>query len=145
MHSKLNILNALLRKALCFFFILFISISFSIGGALANGCNGGPDCLNCAQLVHLHVSGVEADMENHGCWPVESNGSCGVETSQNPDEFHGIVPVIRTEKHEYSGIFRDAPGEHAQSHLSGELLSQFRSHGSVKITPIYLLNHSLLC
>ena len=145
MIKDLNILNAFPRKACYIIFTLFLSISFSLGGVLANGCKGGPDCLNCAQLAHLHVPGAVADMENHGCWPDDNNGTCGVENNQNPDEFHGIVPAIRSDNHAYSGIFSDAPGEHTQSHLSGELRSQYRSHGKVRITPIYLLNHSLLC
>lgn len=145
MRIKLNILNSSSRKACCIVFTLFISISFSLGGALANGCEGGPDCLNCAQLAHLHVSGAEADMENHGCRPGDNNGTCGVETNQNPDEFHGIVSAVRSDNHEYSGIFTNASGEHGQSYLSGESLSQFHARGSVRIIPIYLLNHSLLC
>jgi hypothetical protein len=145
MHFKLNILNSSSRKACYIIFTLFISISFSLGGALANGCKGGVDCLNCAQLAHLHVPDVKADMENHGCRPGDNNDTCGVETNQNPDEFQGIAPAVRSDNPAYSGIFSGTSGEHGQSHLSGGLLSHFHSRGSARITPIYLLNHSLLC
>lgn len=145
MIKGLNILNAFLRKACYIIFALFLSISFSLGGALANGCKGGPGCMNCAQLAHLHVPGAVAEMENHDCWPGDNNGTCGVETNQNPDEFRGIASAVRSDNHAYSGIFTAASGEQGQSHLSEKSLSQFRSRGSVRITPIYLLNHSLLC
>jgi hypothetical protein len=145
MRFKLNILNSSSRKACYIIFTLFISISFSLGSALANSCKGGVGCLSCAQLVHLHVPGAEADMQNHGCRPGDNNGTCGVETNQNPDEFRGIASAVRLDNPAYSGIFTDTSDEHGQSHLSGGLLSHFHSRGSVRITPIYLLNHSLLC
>jgi hypothetical protein len=145
MIVKLNIRNAFSRKACCVIFILFISISFSLSGAVAKSCKGGPDCLNCVELAHPHVPGEMADMENHGCGSGQKDGTCGIEAGQSPDEFHGIVSALRPDNHEFSGIFTAGSDEFDQSYLSRQIISLFLSPDSGKITPIYLLHQSLLC
>ena len=145
MHLKITIRNAFSRKTCCIFFILFVSISFSIGDALANSCKGGPDCLNCAELEHSQVPGTETDMGNHGCRSVAQNSTCGFEASRSPYEFHGIASAIRSNQHDYYGILTNDIDEDGQSHFSREFLSNIHSYDRGGITPIYLLNHSLLC
>lgn len=145
MHIKLNILNSFSRKACYIIFTLFISISFSVGGALSIGCEGGPDCLNCARPAHLHVQGAKADMGNHGCWPGDNNATCGVEDNQNPDRSGFITVTARSESHNFSGFFNAASDENVLSHLLIEYPSPFPSPRGNGIIPIYLLNHSLLC
>ena len=145
MILKLNIRNVFFRKACCVIFVLLISISFSLGGALAKSCEGGPDCVNCVELAHPHVPGEMADMENHGCGPGQKDGTCGIEAGQIPDEFHGLVSAARPDNHEFSGIFTAASDGFGQSYLSAEIISLFLSPDSGKITSIYILHQSLLC
>jgi hypothetical protein len=145
MVLKSNIGNIFSRKVCCVILILFISISFSLNGAMAKSCNGGPDCLNCVELAHPHVPGEMADMENHGCGSGQKDGTCSFEAGRSPDEFHGIVSAARPDNHEYSGIFTAGPVEFDPSYLSGETISLFLSSDSGKTTPIYLLHQSLLC
>lgn len=145
MILKLNICNAFFRKACCVILILLINVSFSLGGALAKRCEGGPDCLTCVEQAHPHVHGEMADMENHGCGSGQKDGTCGVEAGRRPDEFHGIVSPARPDIREFSGIFTAASDELDQFYLSREIISLFLSPDSGKITSIYLLHQSLLC
>ena len=112
---------------------------------MAKSCEGGPDCLNCAEAAHAHVPGTDAGKENHGCGPGQKDGTCGFEADRSPDQFHGIVSAVRSDNHEFSGIFTAASDEFDPSYLSGEIISLFLSPGSGKITSIYLLHESLLC
>jgi hypothetical protein len=145
MILKLNICNAFFRKVCCVIFILLINISFSLGGALAKSCKGGPDCLNCVELEHPHTPGMDTGLKNHGCGYGQKDGTCGFEAGRGPDEFHGIVSAVRPDKCEFSGIFTAASDEFGQSYLSGEIISLFLSPDSGKITSLYLLHQSLLC
>jgi hypothetical protein len=145
MHLKSNIRNAFSRKACCIIFILFVSVSFSLGDALANSCKGGPDCLNCAERAHSQVPGAETGMENHSCRSVEQNSTCGFEASRSPYDFHGIASAIRSAHHEYSGLFTADLDEYGQLHFSKKFLSKLHLPDRGEITPIYLLNHCLLC
>jgi hypothetical protein len=85
------------------------------------------------------------DMAPHGCQPAEQNSTCGFETSQNPDEFHGIVSSARSYHQAYSGIFAAGSDEYGQFCFPGEFVSQFPLSDSGGQAPIYLLNQSLLC
>ena len=145
MNVKLNIRKGFHRKAICFIFVLFISISFPLSGAMADSCKGGVGCLNCTEPAHSHVPGTEAGMAPHGCQPAEQNSTCGFETSQIPDEFHGIVSSARSNHQVYSGIFAAASDVYGQFRVPGEFISQFPLSDSGGQTPIYLLNQSLLC
>jgi hypothetical protein len=96
MNFKINIRKVFSRKAICIIFVLFISISFPLSGVMADSCKGGVGCLDCTEPAHSHVPGTQMDMAPHGCQPAEQNSTCGFETSQNPDEFHGIVSSARS-------------------------------------------------
>jgi hypothetical protein len=137
--------KAFARKAICIIFVLFISISFPLSGAMADSCKGGAGCLDCTEAAHSQVPGTQAGMAPHGCQPAEQNSTCGFETGQSPDEFHGIVSSARSYHQTYSGIFAAASDEYGRSRFPGELISQFPLSDSGGQAPIYLLNQSLLC
>ncbi len=145
MNIDLNILKPFCRTAICIILMLFISIGFSFGGALANSCQGGADCFICAELPHGHVPVAAAEMEDPGCRPVGQNSACGFETSQNPAEFQGIASSVRSYHPVNTGIFSAASDRYDPALLPGEFISQFRLSDSNGAVPIYLLNHSLLC
>jgi hypothetical protein len=145
MNLKLNIRKAFARKAIRIIFVLFISIGYPLSGAMADSCKGGVACLDCTEAAHSHVPGTQAGMAPHGCQPAEQNSTCGFETGQNPDEFHGIVSSARSYHQTYSGIFAAGFDEYGQSRFPGEFISQFPLSDSGGQAPIYLLNQSLLC
>lgn len=145
MSLKSNIRKAFFRKAICIIFVLFVSISFPLSGALADSCKGGVGCLDCAEPAHSHVPETQMDMVPHGCQPVAQNSTCGFETGQSPDAFHGIVSSARSYHKAYSGIFAAAADEYRQFRVPGEFISQFPLPDSGGQAPIYLLNQSLLC
>jgi hypothetical protein len=145
MNFKINIRKVFSRKAICIIFVLFISISFPLSGVMADSCKGGVGCLDCTEPAHSHVPGTQMDMAPHGCQPAEQNSTCGFETSQNPDEFHGIVSSARSYHQAYSGIFAAGSDEYGQFCFPGEFVSQFPLSDSGGQAPIYLLNQSLLC
>ena len=146
MNIKLNIFKALIRKAsVLIFLVLFISISFTPGGALADNCQGGADCLKCAELPHRHVPGTVAGMEDSDCRTAGQDSRCGFETRQIPDEFQGIVSSDRSYYQAHTGIFAAASDEYGQTRLPDEFVPQFLLSDSGGTTPIYLLNQALLC
>ena len=146
MNIKLNIFKALIRKAsVLIFLVLFISISFTPGGALADNCQGGADCLKCTAPAHSHVPGTHMDMAPHGCQPADQNSTCGFETSQIPDEFQGIVSSDRPYYQAHTGIFAAASDEYGQTRLPDEFVPQFHFSDSGGTAPFYLLNQALLC
>ena len=145
MNLKLNIHTAFLRKALSIILIVSISIGFSIGSALANSCQGGADCLICAELPHRHVPGAGAGMEDPDCRTAGQNSTCGFEASRNPDEFQGIVSSVRSYHQAHAGIFAAVSDENGHILLPKEFVSQFLLFDSGGAAPIYLLNQSLLC
>ncbi len=145
MNLKLSIFNALSRRAIGLIFVLFMSISFSPGGALADNCQGGADCLVCAELPHRHIPGAGAGMEDPDCRSTGQNSSCGFEANQSPDEFEGIVSSVRSYQYAYAGIFSAISDECGQTHLTGEFVPQFLLSDPGGAAPIYLLNQTLLC
>ena len=145
MNRKLNILNGFPRKALCLTLILLIGFSFSAGGVLANSCQGGADCLNCATAAHPHIPGMDVQMVNPGCQSAEQNSSCGFETGRSTDEFDKTTAVVKSDTQPYFGIFSAASDESDQADLYREFITQFQSPDRSELTPIYLLNLSLLC
>ena len=145
MNRKLNILSVFSRRAICIAFTLLIALSFSAGGVLANSCQGGADCLICAAAVHPHIPGMDVEMVNPGCQSAEQNSSCGFETGRSADEFDRTAAVVKSDTHPYSGIFSAASDESDQAHLYREFITQFQSPDRSELTPIYLLNLSLLC
>lgn len=140
MNQKINI-----RKVLCIAFLMLISFSFSAGGVLANSCQGGPDCLNCAAATYPHIPGMDVEMVNPGCQSAEQNSSCGFETGRSADEFDRTAAVVKSDTHPYPGIFSAASDDSDQADLYREFITQFQSSDRSELTPIYLLNLSLLC
>jgi len=123
----------------------FYSYSFSVGGVLANSCQGGADCLNCAAAAHPHIPGMDVEMVNQGCQSAEQNSSCGFETGRSSDEFDRMATVAESGTPPYSGIFSAASDESDQADLYREFITQFQNPDRSELTPIYLLNLSLLC
>ena len=145
MNLKPNILKSFSRRTLWIFFILFVSVSFSTSGVIANSCKGGADCLNCAAAAHPHLPGMDVEMVNQGCQSTEQNRSCGFEAGHSADDFDRIATIVTSGTHSYSGIFSIASDESDQAHLHLEFLTQFQYPDRGELTPIFLLNQSLLC
>lgn len=145
MNRKLNILNTFSRKAPCIAFLLLIGFSFSVGSVMANSCQGGADCLNCDAAAHPHMPGMDFEMVNQGCQATEQNRSCGLETGRSADIFDKTTAVFKPGTQLYSGIFSAASDESDQADLYREFITQFQSPDRSELTPIYLLNLSLLC
>jgi hypothetical protein len=145
MNLKSNILKGFSRRALWILFILFAGLSFSTGGVMANSCQGGADCLNCAAAAHPHLPGINADMVNPGCQSADQNSSCGFEAGPSADDFDRMAAVVTSGTHLYPGIFSAASDKSDQTHLYREFITQFQYPDRSELTPIYLLNLSLLC
>ena len=145
MSVKSKIRKGFARKAICIGFVLLISISFPLSGVMADSCKGGVGCLDCTEPAPSHVPGTHTEMAPHDCQSAEQNSTCGFETSQRPDEFHGIVSSARSYHPAYFGIFAAGSDEYGLFHIPGDFISQFPLLDSGGQTPIYLLNQSLLC
>jgi len=145
MNLNSNILKDFSRKTLWILFTLFVGISFSAGGVMANSCQGGADCLNCATAAHPHIPGMDVQMVNPGCQSAEPNGSCGFEAGRSADEFDKTTAVVKSGTHPFPGIFSIASDESDQADLYREFITPFQNHYRSELTPIYLLNLSLLC
>jgi hypothetical protein len=144
MELKLNIPGAIARKAFCIILVLLISLNFLVGGALANNCHGGADCLICAGSMHPQLPETEMGMASDGCQPVAQNSSCGFEGSPGPNKFFGIIPAVIPDNNEAGGIFNDVSAD-GSVHVTGEFLPQTIISGTGRSTSIYLINNSLLC
>ena len=125
--------------------MLFVSISFYPGGAIADNCQGGADCLKCAELTHRHFPGAVADMGDSDCRTAGQDNRCGFETSQIPDEFQGIISSDRSYYQAHTGIFAAASVEYGQNHLPDEFVTQFPLSDPGGTAPIFLLTQALLC
>jgi len=145
MNLNSNILKDFSRKTLWILFTLFVGISFSAGGVMANSCQGGADCLNCAAAAHPHLPGMDAEMVNSGCQPADQNGSCGFEAGPSADDFDRMATVVNSGTHPFPGIFSIASDESDQADLYREFITPFQNYCRSELTPIYLLNLSLLC
>ena len=144
MNLKLDIGNAFTRKAICVGLILFMSIGFSFGGAQANSCDGGADCLICARQPHRHLAGAQASMEKPGCPSGEQNSACGFEAGQGADKFYGIASAVSSLDPARSGFTAGAFDDDGQFPFSRGLISSFSFSDPGGKAPIYLLKHSLL-
>ena len=145
MKLKLNVLNLFSRKTLGIVLMLLVGIGFSAGGVMADSCQGGIGCLNCAAAAHPHMPGVDADMGNHGCQPDGQNRSCGFEVGQRADKFDRIASAVEFSTDQYSGIFFVASDKFDQTPVPEALISQLQYRDTGGSTPIFLLNRSLLC
>ena len=140
-----KMLKPFCRKLVCIISILSVSIGFALGGALANSCQGGADCLKCAEVTHRHLPGAVAGMGDSDCRNAGQNSRCSFETSQIPDEFKGIISSDRSYYQAHTGIFATASDEYCKTHLPDEFVEQFSLSNSGDTTTIYLLNQALLC
>lgn len=145
MKSHLYIRGEFSRKTFCIALAMVIGFSFLAGGAMANSCKVGADCLSCAAAAHSHMPGMDVEMVNRTCESTEPNSSCGFETSANRDATDRTAAVAESGGRTYSGIFSAAFDAHAHSHLYRAFLTQFQYSNPGESTPIYLRNHSLLC
>jgi hypothetical protein len=112
---------------------------------VANSCQGGADCLNCAAAAHPHLPGIDAEMVNQGCQPGDQNRSCGFEAGHSADDFDRIATVVKSGTRPFSGIFSAASDQSGQAHLYRAFITHFQYPDRSELTPIYLLNLSLLC
>ena len=124
---------------------VLMGVGFSFGAALANGCEGGPDCQVCAEVLHGHVPGAAADMQAPGCTPDGQNSSCGFESGRDPDNFRSTVSSAGSHLQSHAGIFAAASDEFGQPLLAKEPIPQILLSDSGRPIPIYLINQSLLC
>ncbi len=145
MNLKPNILKAFSRKTLWILFSLFIGISFSTGGVMANSCQGGSDCINCAAAAHPHLPGMDAEMLNQGCQSTDQNRSCGFEASHSAGDLERMAAVVKPGIPLFNGIYSVASDEPGQAYLHQGFFTQFQYPDRGELTPIYLLNLSLLC
>jgi hypothetical protein len=145
MKNGLNMLNPFGRKAMCIILILLTCIGFAFGSAGANTCEGGADCPFCAEQPHGHIPGTAAGMEKPDCPPYGQNSPCGFEAGRQPDEFHGIVCVVRSNQQLYSGIFAAALNEWGQTLFPKEFFPRFLLSDSGGTASIFLCNQALLC
>jgi hypothetical protein len=125
--------------------MLLVSIGFSAGGAMANHCQGGIDCLNCAAMAHGHMPSNHLTVGYHGCRPVGQNGSCGFETGHRPDKFDRIASTTGFGNFQHAGIFSAASDNSDQAHLYRLVIPPYHYPVLGELTPVYLLNQSLLC
>jgi hypothetical protein len=132
MNLKSNIGIDFIRKTLWILFTLFIGISFSAGGVMANSCQGGPDCLNCAAAAHPRMPGMDTKMVNPGCQSAD-------------DDLDRMDAAVNSGSHPFSGIFPAVYDKSNRAHLPRIIISQFQYPDRGELTPIYLLNLSLLC
>jgi len=145
MSLKLNIGNVCFRTAICIGVILLVSVGYSFGGARAESCQGGADCLICARQPHHHAADTSTHMATPGCWPDGQNSSCGFEAAPDAEKFYGIASTVRPLHPERSAIFAGTSDEEGQFRLSRGRISLFSLSEPGGKAPIYLLNHSLLC
>ena len=145
MNLKSNIGIDFIRKTLWILFTLFIGISFSAGGVMAKSCQGGPDCLNCAAAAHPRMPGMDTKMVNPGCQSADQKSTCGFETGQSADDLDRMDAAVNSGSHPFSGIFPAVYDKSNQAHLPRIIISQFQYPDRGELTPIYLLNLSLLC
>ena len=140
-----NIFITFSRKVVCIIFIMLISANFSFSNALSNDCKGGPGCANCVAREHFNMPGTVAGMENNSCSPGDKNTTCRFETGRIPDDANRIALTVRSDSHEFSGIFVAKSDEYNQPNLSKEFSLPFDTPDIDGGIPIYLLNNSLLC
>ena len=145
MTSKSNILKRIFRRTLWLIFILLLTIGFSTGGVLANSCQGGAGCLICAAMVHPHIPGMDMEMVNPGCQTAEQNSSCGFETGRRVDDSDSMAIIAESGTGQYSKIFQAVSKESDQADLYRGNITQNKYPDPGELTPIYLLDQSLLC
>jgi hypothetical protein len=144
MELKLDIPGAIARKAFSIILALLIGLNILVGGALANTCHGGADCLDCAGSMNPRFPGMGMGMTSDGCQPAAQNSSCGFEDSSDSDKFFAIISVVKPDKNETSGILSCISAEDSV-HLAEKFLSQSLYSDTIPTKSIYLIIQSLLC
>lgn len=147
MNLKTTISHALLRRAFCIILVLFFSLNFFAGAALAKSCDGGTGCLSCAETVHPHMPGMDmakAPAPN-GCQPLGQTESCSFEIGSDLNQFNGIIPAVRTDQNAAGDIFSVAAVDNSAEPTNEKFLPQPKYSDVKPTTPIYLIIHSLLC
>jgi hypothetical protein len=146
MNLTLLIPNAFLRKAFCSTLVLLFSLNFFAGAALAKTCDGGVGCLSCTEAVHhRHLPGMDMARAANGCQPLEQNDGCSFEIGPDTDNFHGIIPTVRTDQNEIGGSFVAIAADESPAPSAGKFLPQPLFSDTQPTTPIYLVIQSLLC
>ena len=146
MNLKITIPNTFLRKAFCFTLVLLFGLNFFAGAALAKSCDGGAGCLICTEAVHhRHLPGMDMARAPHGCQPFEQEDACSSEIGSDTDNFHGIIPTVRTDQNEIGGNFGAIAADESPDQSTGNLLPQPLYSDIQPTTPIYLILQSLLC
>jgi hypothetical protein len=145
MNLKITISNAFLRKVFCITLVLFFSLNFLAGAALAKSCDGGADCMICDEAMHPHRPGMDMAAAPHGCQPLEQKDACSFEISSGLDKLHGIIPAVRTDQNEAGGSFGALAVDKSPAQSAGKFLPQLHFSDTQPTTPIYLIIQSLLC
>ena len=145
MTLKSNILKRIFRRTLWLIFTLILTTGFSTAGVLANSCQGSAGCLICAAMVHPHIPGMDTEMVNPGCQTAEQDSSCSFETGRRADASNSMVIVAESGTRQYFSIFAAVFDESDQADLYRRVITKFKYPDTGEDTPIYLLNHSLLC
>jgi len=147
MKLKPAISSAFLRKAFCITLMLLFSLSIITGAALAKSCDGEDGCLTCAEAVHSHFPGMDMAKAPapHGCQPFEQKNACSFEISSGLDKFHSLIPAVRLDQKEVGKISGAAPLDTNPAITAAKLSLQHLYSDIQPKTPIFLINHSLLC
>lgn len=148
MKLKTAISSACLRKAFCTSLMLLFSLNFFAGAALAQGCDGGFGCLSCAEAAHSHFPGMDMAKKPapYSCRPFEQNKPCSFEISAELDKLQSILPAVRIDPEEAGKISAAVPLGTAPALLTAARVSLPHLYSDTQsTTPIYLINHSLLC
>jgi hypothetical protein len=146
MNLKIPISNVFLRKAFCITFVLLFSLNFFAGAALAKSCDGGFGCLSCEEAVHhRHLPAMDKGTAPPGCQPLEQEDACSFEIGPDTDNFHGIIPTVRTDQNEIGGSLGAIAADESPASSAGKFLPQTLYSDTQPTTPIYLIIQSLLC
>ena len=146
MNLGLNISKAFFRKAFCITLGLLLSLNFFAGAALAKSCDGRLGCFSCEEAVHhRHLPAMDMGTAPAGCQPLDQEGSCSFEIGPDTDNFHGIIPTVRTDQNTIEGSFAAIAFNESPARSTGKLLRQPLYSDTIPITPIYLIIQSLLC
>ena len=147
MKNKTVISSAFLRKAFCITLMLFFSLNFFAGAALAKSCDEEDGCLSCAEAVHPHFPGMDMAKAPapHGCQPFEQKNACSFEISSGLDKFQSIIPAVRLDQKE-AGKISGAASIYTNPALTAAKFSPPHLYADIQTTtPIFLIIQSLLC
>ena len=145
MSGNINIRCGFTRKTFSVFLVALVGFSLSAGGAMAGICRGGIDCFICAAEAHPHLPAADANVGDSGCQPVGQKETCGVETGTRSTKINQIVTSAQFSNFQIAGIFIAAYDDpyHAQLYRTRIALLQHPERS--ELTPVYLLNQSLIC